>query len=120
MLTFDGCAPYPTPFMPLRSGLYALDFRLNELPEIGFEALVRSFLVLPHRPGVAGYVHGENGGEAARLAHSVSPAARRRPDSHNSRCSVFRRKLRSEITTGVIARSRATISRASSSRPICA
>ena len=61
---------------------------------------------------------GEDRGEPATPVHVASPAARRRPDSNSSRCSAFRKKLRSGITTGLMARSRPTISRASSSRPI--
>jgi hypothetical protein len=48
----------------------------------------------------------KTGPEAERRCHVVSPAARRRPDSQSSRWSAFRIKLRSVITTGVMARSR--------------
>jgi hypothetical protein len=48
----------------------------------------------------------KTGPEAERRCHVGSPAARRRPDSQSSRLSAFRIKLRSEITTGVMARSR--------------
>ena len=57
-------------------------------------------------------------GETAGQAHASSPAARRRPDRYSSRCSSFRRLLASGITTEVMPRSRSTISRASSSRPV--
>jgi hypothetical protein len=50
----------------------------------------------------------------------TSPIASRKPDNKSSRCSGFRRWLTSGITTGVMVRSRAMTSRASSSRPICA
>jgi hypothetical protein len=50
------------------------------------------------------HIGGENGGEAAGLTHVASSAASRGPDS----------------TRGVMARSFATIARASTSRPICA
>ena len=54
-------------------------------------------------------------------SQSASPAASRRPDRYSSRCSAFRRNPASGwITTGVMARSRATTARASSSRPIWA
>ena len=58
--------------------------------------------------------------KAAGLAHAASPAAKRRPDRKSSRCSAFRRSMMLGITRGVMARSRSTTSRASSSRPICA
>ena len=62
----------------------------------------------------------EDHGEAAASGHVVSPAAKRRPDRKSSRSSGLRYRVPGSITAGVIARSRLTISRASSSRPICA
>jgi hypothetical protein len=56
----------------------------------------------------------------AARGQSASPAARCRPDNKSSRCRAFRRKLASDISAGVMARSRAIIARASASRPICA
>lgn len=50
----------------------------------------------------------------------IFSAARRRPDRNSSRWSAFRKKLASGITRDVMARSRVTISLASSSRPIWA
>ena len=51
--------------------------------------------------------------------HSVSPAARRKPDRNSSRCSAFRYGMTLGITEGAISRSRLTISCASLSRPMC-
>ena len=56
-------------------------------------------------------------GEPSGLVHSVSPAARRRPDSNSSRCSGLRKNRSLGMTWGVMPRSRATICWASSSRP---
>ena len=53
----------------------------------------------------------------AGSSHVLSPIAIRRPDSKSSRCSRSRSCRASGITTGVMARSRSMISRASSSRP---
>jgi hypothetical protein len=52
--------------------------------------------------------------------YPASPAARRRPERNSSRSSRLRYRIAGSITTGVIARSRLTVSRASSSRPRCA
>src|ERR1700737_3575000 len=49
-----------------------------------------------------------------------SPAAKRRPRKKSSRSSGLRQYIARGTTTGVMVRSRPTISRASSSRPICA
>jgi hypothetical protein len=59
----------------------------------------------------------KTGPEADGSCQFVSPAAKCRPDRNSSRCSAFRRQLASRITTEVMARSRPTIPRASSSRP---
>jgi len=56
----------------------------------------------------------------SRLAHVGSPVAMRKPETKSSRYSGFRRKPALGTTTGVRARSRLTISRASSSRPMWA
>ena len=96
------------------------DLRISQFLEMGFEPLVRPFLIRTHQPRVAGYIRCKDGGEAAGLAHVSSPAARRRPDRNSSRSSGFRYRVAGSITTGVIARNRLTISRAASSRPICA
>ena len=53
------------------------------------------------------------------LDYTPSPAARRRPDKNSSRSSGLRYRVAGSMTAGVIARSRAMICRASSSRPIC-
>ena len=52
--------------------------------------------------------------------HSVSPAAKRRPDRKSSRCSGRQSGLAVGTTTGVSVANRLRIDRASSSRPICA
>jgi hypothetical protein len=49
------------------------------------EPLVRPFLIRTHQPRIPRHIGGEDRGEAAGLAHVVSPAARRRPDSNSSR-----------------------------------
>ena len=51
-------------------------------------------------------------GETAGLAHSASPAANRRPESRSSRWSRRRSSMTPGTTTGLMARSRATTSRA--------
>ncbi len=81
---------------------------------------LKSHCVRSHQPRIPRHIGGEDRCETAGLAQIASPAARRRPDRKSSRCSAFRRKVASGITTEVMARSRATISRASSSRPIWA
>ena len=67
------------------------DFRIEELAAQRFEAFERALLIRPHQPRIPGYIGSEDRGEATRLAHSTSPAARRRPDSNSSRCSGLRR-----------------------------
>jgi len=97
------------------------DLRIDELIAQRLEALERAFLVRPHQPRIPRHIGGEDCGEAAGLAHAVSPAAMRKPSKYSSRCSAFRRKLSTGgITAEVMARSRLTVSRASPSRPICA
>jgi hypothetical protein len=59
----------------------------------------------------------EDRGEPAGLAHVAAPAARRRPDKKRSRSFGLRQGTSPGITKGVMARSRATIARASSNRP---
>ena len=71
-------------------------------------------------PSMGGIRRSPHCAEAATMDHAVSPAANRKPDSKSSRCSGLRYGITLGTTTGVIARSRLTISRASSSRPICA
>jgi len=96
------------------------DLGIDELAAQCLETFVRAFFVRPHQPRIARHIGRKDGGLAARLAQGVSSAAKRRPDRISSRCSGFRRKLASGITTGVTARSRLMISRASSRRPIWA
>ena len=96
------------------------DLRIDELTAQRFEAFVRAFLVRSCQPRIPHHIGSEDRGETAGLAHPASPAARRRPERNSSRWSGLRRKLASGITTGVMARIFVTISRASSSRPICA
>jgi len=96
------------------------DFRIDELAAQRFEPFERAFFVRPHQPRISRHIGGDDRGEAAALAHVASPTAMRRLERYSSRCSAFRRTLASGITTEVMARSRSTTSRASSSRPICA
>src|SRR5215472_4759914 len=96
------------------------DLRLNKLPEVDFEPLMRPLLICTHQPRIARHVGGEDRGETAGLAHFVSPAAIRTPDRYSSRCSGFRNRLALGTRLGVMARSRAMTSRASSIRPIWA
>ena len=96
------------------------DLRIDQLAAMRLEAFVRAFLVRSHQPRIARHIGGEDRGETAALAHVFSPAANRRPDRYSSRCSAFRRTLASFSTTEVMARSRLTTSRASSSWPMWA
>ncbi len=66
------------------------------------------------------HIGGKDRGKATGLGHSVSPIARRRPDRNSSRSSGLRYCRSLGTTRGVMARSFATISPASSSRPIWA
>src|SRR6516164_8374574 len=52
--------------------------------------------------------------EGTDLGHCTSPAAKRRPERNNSRCSGFRQCEASGTTTGVTAWSRLMVSLASS------
>ena len=49
-----------------------------------------AFFVRTHQQRLARHISNEDHGEAAGLAHSVSPAARRRPERKSSRWSGFR------------------------------
>jgi hypothetical protein len=95
-----------------------VDLRLDELAAMRLEASVRAFLVHPHQPRIPCHIGGKDRGEASGLAHSASLAARRRPDRASSRSSELRQGRSLGTTCAVMARSRATIARASSSRPI--
>jgi hypothetical protein len=95
-------------------GRGARDFRIEKLAAQPFEAFKRAFLAGPTSREYS--IGGEDRGETAGLARAVSPAARRRPDRNSSRCSGLRNCEPLGTTTGVIARSRSTISRASSIR----
>jgi len=55
-----------------------------------FQAFERAFFVRTHQQRLARHIGGEDHGEAVGLAHSVSPAARRRPERKSSRWSGFR------------------------------
>jgi hypothetical protein len=55
------------------------DLRLNKLPEMRLEALVRAFLVCAHQARIARDIGGQDRGEAAGPAHMASLAAKRRP-----------------------------------------
>ena len=73
----------------------------------------------PRQPRIARNMGGEDR-ETAGLALAASPVAMRKPETNSSRCATFRCWLASGITIEVMALSRSTISRASSSRPIWA
>jgi hypothetical protein len=73
-----------------------------------------------HQPRVACHIGCQDRGETAGLAHVASPAAKHRPDRKSSRSSGLRKGRSLGTTRGVVARSRETIARASSSRPIWA
>ena len=64
--------------------------RIEKLAAQRFEAFERAFLVRPHQPRIPRHIGGEDRGEAAGLAHVVSPAARRRPDRNSSRSAGLR------------------------------
>src|SRR5260370_27769844 len=98
----------------------SLEVPIEKLGAQRLEAFERAFLVRPHQPRIARHIGGEDRGEAAGLAHVYSPAASRRPDSKRSRSSGLRNSTTLGTTSDVMALSRATIPRASSSRPICA
>ena len=53
------------------------------------ETFVRAFVIRARQPRIPSDISGEDRGEAAGLAHVVSPAARRRPDGSSSRCSAY-------------------------------
>src|SRR5207245_3395880 len=88
------------------------DLRIDELAAQRFEAFERALLVRPHQPRIPRHIGGEDRGETAGLAHTASPAARRSPERSSSRCSGLRYREASTLNRGVIARNRATISRA--------
>jgi len=93
------------------------DFRLNKLPEMGLEPRVGPLLIRAHQSRVARHIGGEDGGETAGQVHVAFPAAKRRPERYCSRCSGLRKCSLLGMIVSVMARSRATISLASSSRP---
>src|SRR5437899_600948 len=96
------------------------DLRINQLGPDRLELSERAALVGSNQARVACHVGGEDRGQTARLAHVCSPTASRKPERKISRCSGFRNWVPEGTTTGVRDRSRLTIVRASSSRPICA
>src|SRR6266849_6227789 len=96
------------------------DFRIDQLGPDRLELSESAALVHPHQPRIPRHIGGEDRGEATGLAHSTSPAARRRPDRKSSRSAGLRKSKLLGMTWGVMARSRAMIARASSSRPIWA
>ena len=69
---------------------------------------------------IARHIGREDRRETAGLAHVASPAAKRRPDRNSSRSAGLRNCAALGTICGVIARSRVTIARASSRRPIWA
>src|SRR5262245_45214337 len=96
------------------------DFRIDQFVADRLEPPEGAALVSSDQSGVARYVSSKDCSEAAGLAHIASPATRRRPDSNNSRSSGLRKGISLGTTTGVMARSFATMAYASSSRPIWA
>ena len=84
------------------------------------ERLRRACLVEPHQPRIACDIGCEDRRETAGLAHVSSPAAKRRPDRNSSRSFGLRKGTSLGTTRAVMARSRATTARASSSLPIWA
>src|SRR6266446_1839437 len=90
------------------------DLRIEELAAQRVEAFEGAFFVRSHQPRIPRHIGGEDRGETAGLAHVSSPAARRRPDRNSSRSSGLRKGRLSGTTRGVMARSFATIARASS------
>jgi hypothetical protein len=56
------------------------DFWIDEFATQSFEAFEGTFLIRPHQPRIAGDIGSEDCGETAGLAHSDSPAAKRRPE----------------------------------------
>jgi hypothetical protein len=97
-----------------------LDLGIGHLAPKSFQRGEGAFLVRSHQPRIARDIGGEDRGEPAGLAHVASPAARRRPERKSSRCSWLRKWSVLGMIVGVMERSRATISLASSSRPIWA
>ena len=69
------------------------DLRIEELAAQRFETFERAFLIHAHQPRIPRHIGGEDRGKAAGLAHCVSPAARRRPDSSSSRSSRLRKQI---------------------------
>ena len=47
------------------------DLRVDQLSEMRFEPLMRPFLIDAHKPGIPGYIGGEDGGETADRRHSA-------------------------------------------------
>ena len=90
-----------------------------ECPEgdLGLEQLTRSWSagIFCLRQCIVGNIRSQ--AEADDSGHVASPAASRRPDRKSFWCSGFRKGVMLGTTTEVRARSRSTISRASSSRP---
>src|SRR5580704_7529211 len=82
------------------------NFRIDNLRPDRPQPVEGAFLVSPDQPRIPRYIGGENCSEAASLAHSPSPAARRRPDRNSLRCSGFRYWEALCTTIGVIIRKR--------------
>ena len=96
------------------------DLRVDQLPEMRFEALVRPLLVVSHQTRVARHVGSQDRSETSGLGQVASPAAKRRPDRKSSRCSGFRQCVDAGSTTFERTRTRLIASLASPSCPICA
>ena len=99
---------------------HAMAERNVDVPPDRLQRFERPLLVGPHQPRIARDIGGNDRGEPAGLAHIASPAARRRPERKSSRCSWLRKWSVLGMIVAVMERSRATISLASSSRPIWA
>ena len=97
-----------------------LDLGISQFASYRLKRRERSLLVLTHQARIARDIGGKDRGEAAGLAHVVSPAAKRTPERNSSRCSGFRQCIAVGTTTDVTALSRSMASLASSIRPICA
>src|ERR1700730_2110947 len=64
LITLGNSTSIPSPvFFTIRP--WVLDLRIDQLPKMRPETLVRPLLVRPHQPRVAGYIGGEDRGEAA-------------------------------------------------------
>ena len=112
----------PSPVVLTMPPVMLGDRRVDQFGAQRLQPRQRAFFVRAHQPRIARDIGGEDRGETAGRAHSVSPIARRRPDRKQLAVLGVAEAILAAfgITTDVMARSRATIARASSSRPIWA